>query len=66
MEIGGNEMRVGEREMGSGDGGWRCRRTGRVGRWKVDVKEMGDGERWKVEPFKEGLLGQDFKGTSQL
>lgn len=39
---------------------------GRVGRWKVDVKEMGDGERWKVEPFEEGLLGQDFEGTSQL
>lgn len=39
---------------------------GRVGRWKVDVNEMGDGERWKVEPYKEGLLGQDFKGTSQL
>ena len=39
---------------------------GRVGRWKVDVKELGDGERGKVEPFKEGLLGQDFEGTSQL
>lgn len=41
-----------------------------VGRWRVGVKEMGDGElareRWEVEPFEEGLLGQDLKGTPQL
>lgn len=52
----GNEMRVGEREMGSGD-----RRGGdEGGYWEgwedaADVNEMGDGERWKVEPYKEGL-----------
>lgn len=30
------------------------------------LKRWGDGERWKVEPFEEGVLGQGFKDISQL
>lgn len=50
--------------MGVGIEGGDEEEDGRKGgKMEGGCAEMGDGERWKVEPYK-GLLVQDFKGTS--